>query len=186
MFPKTLGLKLSSFKEDINGTIAIMSAGLLMVGIGAAAIAVDIGSLYTERRTLQGVADLAAMTAASNIDNAEALVTGMLAANSIEATFDIERGKYTPDPKLSDETRFEPGATPHNALRVNLSHFGTTYFARALTQEPIKDFRSGDCRHLCTGLILDRLTAAGGPQWHCQYGAWRTAWNIHFALGYGL
>src|ERR671910_2335604 len=59
---------------DVSGNVAIMGALLLPIGIAAAAFAVDEGSLYLERREAQSITDLAAITAAANIDRAETAV----------------------------------------------------------------------------------------------------------------
>ena len=54
-----------------SGNVSTMTALLLPVGIALAAVSVDAASLYLERRETQNLTDLAAITAAANIDRAE-------------------------------------------------------------------------------------------------------------------
>ena len=100
------------------------------------ALAIDVGSLYTERRTLQGVADLAAMAGAGTIDSAEQAVAATLRANGQTAEFTVVRGRYTPDPQVNPESRFVPGAQPFNAVQVRLEKPGQHYFSRGLFEKP--------------------------------------------------
>jgi uncharacterized membrane protein len=125
------------FRHDIRGTIAIMSAVSMATIIGAAAIAVDIGSLYTERRQAQGAVDLAAIAAAADLDRAHAAAEATLRVNGLPAPprLIVETGNYRPDPSLPPEARFVVGAEPRNAARVYLEKQGATYFARALSLE---------------------------------------------------
>ena len=46
--------------RDQDGGVAIIAAAALTGGVGLAALAVDLGSVYLQSRRLQGVADLAA------------------------------------------------------------------------------------------------------------------------------
>lgn len=126
------------FAENRRGSISIISAAFIFVAVAAAALAVDMGSLYTERRTLQGATDLAAMAAANDIPNAEAVVAATLKANGIDASFEIVRGQYTADADIPAENRFNPGQRPFNALRVDVSEPGQIYFARAFTDNEFK------------------------------------------------
>jgi uncharacterized membrane protein len=125
------------FRRDERGSVAIM-AGLFFVMIaGLAALAIDIGSLYLERRVLQGVSDLAAIAGAGDIEQAEQRVEATLAANGVEADYEVVRGFYLADPKVAPESRFSPGRTPYNAVQVALSQPGNIFFARAFSvQEP--------------------------------------------------
>ena len=125
------------FVRDARGSIAIISAAFLLVAVAATAFAVDVGALYLERRTLQGVADLAAMAGASDIDNAERAVAATIKANGVTATVTVERGQYVPEPSVHHTQRFAAGREPYNAIRVNLEKPGQLYFAKAITQDDI-------------------------------------------------
>ena len=61
---------ISGFSRNRDGSIAIMTGFFFFVMMGLLAIAIDMASLYLERRTLQGVADIAAVAGASDIPRA--------------------------------------------------------------------------------------------------------------------
>lgn len=126
------------FVADKCGSIAVLSAAFMMVAIGALALAVDVGALYVERRSMQGAVDLAAIAGASDIPNAEAAVAATLKANGVVSAFTVVRGRYTPDSSISHSDRFKPGQSPYNAIRVLLDKLGQLYFAKAFTSKPIE------------------------------------------------
>ncbi len=105
--------------------------------LGAAAIAVDVAALYTERRHAQGAVDLAAIAAAADMDRADAAAAATLRANNLSGPHRVvvQTGRYRPDPSLAPAERFVAGEEPRNAARVFLEKTGTTYFARALSIE---------------------------------------------------
>lgn len=140
---------------NASGNVAILGAVLLPVGIAAAALAVDEGSLYLERREAQSITDLAAIVAAANIDRAEAAVLATfkenrhpnvaliaegvelpLYAEAATAGVDIQKGRYEPDPSLAPEARFVVGREPSNAVKVTFRKKGTRYFASRVIPEP--------------------------------------------------
>lgn len=140
---------------NVSGNVAIMGALLLPVGIAAAAFAVDEGSLYLERREAQSVTDLAAITAAANIDQAEAVVlttfednrhpdvtlieegvTPPLFAGTRAADVRVQKGRYEPNPSLAPEVRFVVGSEPANAVKVTFRKQGTRYFASRVMPAP--------------------------------------------------
>lgn len=128
------------FVRNSAGSIAILSAAVLPLSIGALALAVDMGSLYIERRQAQSAADLAAMAAAANPDNAEAVVAATLQANGIDTTrsLTVVKGHYSPDPALPRGTRFRPATDPINAIEVTFSKPGRIFFASVFIDQPIE------------------------------------------------
>ncbi|MBT1155351.1 hypothetical protein J1C56_07075 [Aminobacter anthyllidis] len=145
----TILRRLAEFRGSRKGNMATMFALSLPIGLAAAALAVDEGSLYVERREAQSVTDLAAIYAAANIAKADAAVlkvftnnrqknvvlVGDANAQSMTAGYQrvlVEKGRYAADPTVAASTRFVVGATPPNAVRVTYSKDGTTYFANAL------------------------------------------------------
>lgn len=90
------------FCRDRSAAIAIMFALFMPVMLACGAIAVDVGSLYLQRRDLQAATDAAALAAAWKPEAAEANVRQLLDAHGFSAaTFTISRGSYdefTPDP----------------------------------------------------------------------------------------
>ncbi len=140
---------------NASGNVAILGAVLLPVGIAAAALAVDEGSLYLERREAQSITDLAAIVAAANIDRAELAVlttfrenrhpdvalieTGPglpLYAETSASDVRIQKGRYKADPGLAPEVRFVVGGEPANAVKVTFREKGTRYFASRLIAAP--------------------------------------------------
>jgi uncharacterized membrane protein len=139
-----------------SGNVAIMSGVLMPVLIVSAALAVDQGSLYLERREAQGLADLAAITAAANLANADAAALLALSDNragdiqpvdrsTMESPLGlegnrpqllVETGRYTADPSIDPSRRFEASAAPANAARVTFRKKGALFFGTALMEPP--------------------------------------------------
>nr|WP_292837833.1 TadG family pilus assembly protein [Mesorhizobium sp.] len=146
----------ADFARDRRANFAVMTALSMPLAITLAAFAVDEGSLYTERRASQSLVDIAAITAAANIDRAEAAVLTTLRDNGIasvamrdpdtgtlpaDATGDtpavrIVRGHYSPDPAVAAGSRFQPLTQPYNAVRVTLERQGTLFFGSAIMAPP--------------------------------------------------
>lgn len=123
---------------DEGGNVAIVTAALLLAGVGLAALAVDAGSLYLERRRDQGAVDLAAIVAAQDMDRAEAAALAMLRANGYAGAVDLEviRGHYIAGLSVAPERRFTPGAEPFNAVKLKLKRTGRSYFTAAALAGP--------------------------------------------------
>ena len=139
---------------DRRANFAVMTALCTPFAVALTAVAVDQGSLFTERREAQALTDLAAITAAANIDKAEAAVLTTMADNGLSgvrvqasgqaapptnqaAVVEIVRGRYAADPSVSAGNRFEPGGRPFNAVQVSLRKLGTLYFGSALMPQPV-------------------------------------------------
>lgn len=126
---------LHMFGRDTRGGISIMAAFGLTMLIGSAALAVDVGSLYLERRKLQGIADAAALAAAGRPGEERAAAERIIAANCdcgiVIARF--EAGTYNRDVAIPAEKRFTVGGTAPNAVRVVLTRDRPLYFGRFLT-----------------------------------------------------
>ena len=119
--------------RDQRGSFSILTAFVLPCTIAATALAVDLGSLYLERRVAQGAVDLAAMVAANDLDHADAAAARTMSANSIERlrTLVVTKGVYVADSAIPSGSRFTPDATPYNAVRVSATTAGQTFFSRA-------------------------------------------------------
>src|SRR3546814_11645113 len=74
-------MRLPSLCRDTRGGISMLTAFALTMLIGSAALAVDIGSLYLDRRKLQGIADAAALAAAGRPGEAQAAAGRIVAAD---------------------------------------------------------------------------------------------------------
>ncbi|SDO10994.1 Uncharacterized membrane protein [Filomicrobium insigne] len=126
---------LKNVKEQESGSVAILSAVFLIVFLWCAALAVDFGSLYFERRTAQGAVDLAAIAAAQNIASADAAATATIEANNIRNVqrLVVTPGHYSADPSKAPDERFVADVEPFNAVRVQLTQNAPLYLAGALT-----------------------------------------------------
>lgn len=143
LFRKLLG--------DRRANFAVMTALSAPFAIALSAVAVDQGSLFVERRSAQALVDVAAITAATNIDKAKQAVLLTLKDNGIssvaldnagttrpteaKALVAVERGRYSAASALG--TRFEVGKQPYNAVRVSLRKIGALYFGGAFMAPPV-------------------------------------------------
>jgi uncharacterized membrane protein len=76
---------LQRFAADERGNFTIMSAVLMILVIGCAALGVDLGSIFADRRRAQGATDLAAIVAASNLTNATNAASATVVQNNYPA-----------------------------------------------------------------------------------------------------
>lgn len=136
------------FLADRGANFAVMAALCTPVALVLMAVAIDEGSLYTERRAAQSVTDLAAIAAGSNIANAEQAVLAALGDNGLtgatvgsgtptpgKPVVSIVRGRYTPTATVGQ--RFEAGKTPYNAVSVSLRKIGVMHFGGAFMSPPM-------------------------------------------------
>ncbi|WP_243410554.1 pilus assembly protein TadG-related protein [Caulobacter radicis] len=120
--------------RDQKGGVAIIAAATLTGGVGLAALAVDVGSVYLQSRRLQGVADLAALAAASDIARAQAAANATVEINPIggAVTAQVARGRYDPSATGGPSHRFKPGEVDPDAARVVLDGEADLFFGQAL------------------------------------------------------
>ncbi|RAZ92914.1 hypothetical protein DPM33_03405 [Mesorhizobium hawassense] len=138
---------------DRSANFAVMTALCTPVALALTAFAIDEGSLYNERRAAQSIVDLAAITAASNITNAQQAVLTTLSDNGItsvavqqegktiaptatKAVVQVVPGRYTGVSTIAAGSRFEAGKLPYNAVQVSLKKQGTLYFAGSIMAPP--------------------------------------------------
>jgi len=128
-------MRLSFLRNDTRGGISMLTAFGLTMLIGSAALAVDIGSLYLDRRKLQGIADAAALAAAGRPGEEQAAAERIIAANcdcGIRIA-ELTSGTYTPDIAISAEQRFVAGGIAPNAVHIVLTRDRPLFFGRFLT-----------------------------------------------------
>lgn len=118
------------FTGDEAGGVATMvaAAGTLLCVL--AAIVVDLAGLALAGRTLQGATDLAALSAAANLERAQLAAEATAVANLGEVETRTVTGRYRPDASQAPADRFVVSATPVNAARVTLSRSAPLYFGR--------------------------------------------------------
>lgn len=138
-------MPLSSFRSlaaDTRAGISIASAFSLTALIGSAALAVDVGALYLDRRELQGIADAAALAAAAaDPDQKRAAAERIITANCdcgirIDA---FTEGSYTADATIAAEQRFAAGGASPNAVRITLARSHPLSFARLFAGSDARD-----------------------------------------------
>ena len=130
--------RLLAFQRDDRGGIAIIASAFFMVGITCSALAIDVGSLYLEKRNAQSITDLAAMAAAGDLAHAEAAARATLVANKIDiaaATVKVDLGNYDPKLATAVDARFTAGALPYNAARVTVTKPGRIFFAKTFVDD---------------------------------------------------
>ena len=140
--------------RDKRANFAVMTALSAPVALVLTAFAVDQGALFNERRAAQSIVDLAAITAAANLNNAETAVLTTLSDNGIssvavqkagttiaptatKAVVQIVPGRYTGLSSIATGSRFEANKLPYNAVRVLLKKQGTLYFGASLMAPPV-------------------------------------------------
>jgi len=159
---------LRRFGADKRGNIAIMSAGLMTLVIGCTALAVDLGTIFADRRKTQSTADLAAIVAASNLSNATNAASLTVQKNNYPASalVSVQLGTYTANAAISPQTRFvTPAAGTANAARVTLNTQTPLYFARYLTgtsQFTIKASATASSTAVASFAIGSRLLSLNG------------------------
>ncbi|CAM5471113.1 putative membrane protein OS=Afipia felis OX=1035 GN=NCTC12722_03464 PE=4 SV=1 [Afipia felis] len=123
------------FASDERGNIAIMAVIFMLVMVGFAALGVDIGSIFTDKRRAQSAADLAAIVAASDLTRAPRAAAATVAENHFppDSLVAVETGVYKADISLVPQQRFTAGAAPANAVRVTMRTRTPLFFGRVLT-----------------------------------------------------
>lgn len=124
------------FAADEGGNVAVMTATLMVLLVGCAALGIDVGAIFADRRKAQSAADLAAIVAASNIGNAYKAASATVIRNDYPASalVGVDLGTYTANPSLPPQGRFVTSAAgAANAARVTLRTDTPLYFARYIT-----------------------------------------------------
>lgn len=112
----------TGFRRDQRGGVAVISAVVLAVLLSATAFAVDTGLIFLQSRKLQGIADLAAIAAARDLQRAEAAALATVADNggASSITASVTTGIYTADAASAAAQRYRSNAGPANAAQVTL------------------------------------------------------------------
>lgn len=148
-----------------EGSIGVVFALFLTLSVSLFALAIDMGSLYLERRTVQGAADLAAVAAASDLNRAEDAARATLNANGFGNihSLSVVKGRYEVDPDVLPGQRFTAGKEPYNAVRLNVAMGGQLYFAKSFMSDPeISVSAVGTADAQATFSIGSRLASVNG------------------------
>lgn len=120
--------------RDRRGNVSIIMAGGLTMLTAVGALGVDTASLFLERRRVQGVADAAAMAAASAPLTGQAVASSVLAlpANGGTTLVAVTPGRYTADASVAAADRFRTDWVTPDAARVTVEGGTGTIFGRVL------------------------------------------------------
>ena len=123
------------FHRDRRGGVTIIMAGSLITLLTVTALAVDVGSLYVAKRSLQGTADAAALTAVDMPADQAGAAQRTIAASATKSAqvTALTPGAYTPDATLTPAARFIANANPANAASVSLAQDVPVYFSGIFT-----------------------------------------------------
>ena len=125
--------RLRAFRKDRRGAVAVITTLMLMVLMAASAMAVDVGSVFVASRKLQGMADLAALAAASNLSDAAAAAQSTASSNGWDGPVNATTttGQYQGLSSIPVSQRFTAGGSP-NAAQVTLSANADLFFSPLL------------------------------------------------------
>lgn len=118
------------FVADDAGGVALMAAAAGALICALAAITIDLGSLALRGHALQGAADLAAMSAARSLPQADLAARATAQANLTDVTSHVLIGRYIPDAVRAPADRFVAASDQANAVRVTLDQASPLYFGR--------------------------------------------------------
>ena len=127
--------------QDRRGGVTLILAGSLFMLVGAATVAVDLGSVYLARRQLQGVTDAAALAAA---DGGRSAAEQLVAQSGVKGVTlaTLHSGSYSADPAIPVEQRFREGDPAGGAMRVELRRRTPLFFGRLLVGRDGIDLRA--------------------------------------------
>jgi uncharacterized membrane protein len=122
------------FRRDQRGAVSVLVVTSAALLLGFAALAIDVGSIFLQTRKLQGMADLAAIAAARDMDQAQVAATATALDNGWVGpiTAQAVKGVYTPDPAIAPADRFVADAASPNAVRVTLHADADLFFGQAI------------------------------------------------------
>ena len=129
--------RLATLAPAVGGNVSLLFAAALAMLVGTSALGIDAGTLFLEKRRLQGIADAAALAAAADPTAANGAVQATIAANHDQEAGigSITIGSYTADPARAPADRFGAGGMPGNAVKVALVSKVPTFFSRVFTGE---------------------------------------------------
>ncbi len=130
------------FVADQRGSVMVLAALSFSTTLGVAAIGLDLGLLYNAKRKAQGAVDLAALSAAADLQRADATARRTLADNAYGAAsaISVRTGSYTRPSSTAPAGRFVGGTAFPNAAHVTLTSSYPTIFARAIGWSSAHEF----------------------------------------------
>jgi uncharacterized membrane protein len=125
---------MKTLSGDKRGVTTVFFAASAVALMAMAGLVIDVGNIFSAKRDLQGTTDLAAISAATDLTNANAAAAANAVINGYTASDValVEPGIYTPDPNLPPASRFQPSSLASaNAARVTMTHQQPLFFGNA-------------------------------------------------------
>ena len=121
--------------QDNRGAVAIISAIALTALLGIVSLTTDLGYVFLSKRRLQAATDSAAMAAAQNPSQANAIATQVLTDNGFPNAhiLSLTTGFYVPNPSWPISQRYTVGSAPVNAVALTTSVVTPLNFARVIS-----------------------------------------------------
>ena len=158
-----------AFAGDRRGAISVITVVSMTMVLALAALAVDTGSVFLQTRRLQGVADLAALSAANDIGRAQVAADATVAANAqgwrAPLNTSVTLGRYEADSATPVTQRFQPAGVEPDAVRVTLNGEADLFFGAALLGRqsfPIRRQATAERADLASFSIGSRLLGLQG------------------------
>ncbi|WP_136163778.1 TadG family pilus assembly protein [Sphingomonas flavalba] len=153
--------------RDRAASVTMIGAGAMLMALGCAAFAVDLGSIWVRTRALQGAADAAAIAAAQNLSDPAAAARAAAAASGWDGpvAVAVTPGHYRFDDAVAPGQRFTAASGSPDAVKVTLSATAPAYFALAWMTEnrvPIARSATAARARLASFSIGSRLAAVDG------------------------
>ncbi|ABI78059.1 conserved hypothetical protein [Hyphomonas neptunium ATCC 15444] len=156
--PCRLSLAALRRAREQGGNVAILFALIAPIATLMMAMAIDLGMVNLQRRNMQSMTDLAAITAAGDLHKAETRVLTLLSENGFgdvlllaeedrpkrldprypsRAWVEVVKGHYTADAMLPPALRFEAGGEPFNSVRVTVVQSGRYFIMDGIQAPPL-------------------------------------------------
>ena len=129
---------LLALAKDRRGTVPMVVAGWLVLVAGVGMLAVEYGRMSVDQRNAQVATKQAAVAAASNLLSAESVAAAAVSNNRLTDNTEmvVVRGRYSHDPMLPKEQRFQPDPLNANAARVTVRAETPLHLGRIFTGSP--------------------------------------------------
>lgn len=179
-----------AFWRDRRGNVAITTALVSPLILYCLGLGIDYGMMTLQQQRLQQLSDIGAITAASDIANANSALLANLqtngttaalasgssyltsagsitldAANSgqYETLANMVLGTYTADAAIAPGSRFSSGSSPYDAVKVTLTQKAVMPFASAFASAPtLSATGTASSERLAAFSIGSRLASLNG------------------------
>lgn len=124
---------LRHWQQDRAGAVVVITALCMAMIVALMALAIDVGHVYTQARKLQGMADVAALAAASDLERADRAARATVTANGWENVgTETRTGHYDISAGTDAASRFLTAAPsrPVNAAQVVLTAEAPLFFGK--------------------------------------------------------